>query len=62
MKDTFEKIKQVVEGVETDVTKFVDNNNNAAGTRVRKAMQELKTLAQELRVKVQEKKNNGKAE
>ena len=31
--------------------------NKAAGTRVRKGMQELKTKAQDIRVDVQEKKN-----
>ena len=41
-----------------DYTKFCDRGNNAAGTRVRKAMQEVKTLAQELRVEVQNLKNN----
>ena len=41
------------------MTKFFGTGNNAAGTRVRKAMQEVKTLAQELRVEVQETKNSG---
>ena len=36
-----------------------DKGVNAAGTRVRKTMQEVKTLAQELRVEVQETKNSG---
>ena len=39
-----------------DVSKFFERGNNSAGTRVRKAMQELKKLAQELREEVQEAK------
>lgn len=43
----------------TDGEKF-DNGNNAAGTRVRKHMQELKNMAQDVRVKISEIKNEGK--
>ena len=43
--------------LEGDFEKFYDKENQAAGTRVRKGMQELKNLAQEIRVEVQEAKN-----
>ena len=52
----FDKIKEVVASAEADVVKF-EAGNNAAGTRVRKAMQELKTLAQDIRTEVTEIKN-----
>ena len=39
-----------------DLEKFNDGNKSA-GTRVRKNMQEIKTLAQDVRVAVQEEKN-----
>jgi methyl-accepting chemotaxis protein len=39
-----------------DVEKFEDGNKSA-GTRVRKSMQEVKNLAQQIRVEVQEVKN-----
>ena len=39
-----------------DSEKFV-GGNNSAGTRVRKAMQAIKAIAQEVRVEVQEQKN-----
>lgn len=35
-----------------------DKGNSAAGTRVRKAMQEVKANAQDIRVQVQNDKNN----
>jgi hypothetical protein len=39
-----------------DSTKFIQGNNSA-GTRVRKAMQNIKDLAQRVRVEVQAQKN-----
>ena len=53
----FAKLKEVVASVETDVEKFYKGGNAAAGTRVRKALQEIKGLAQEIRNEVTEKKN-----
>ena len=52
----FDDLQDVVNDCQTDRTKFVDGNNSA-GTRVRKAMQTIKSLAQEVRVEVQEQKN-----
>ena len=52
----FDELQDTVNDCQTDLTKFVDGNNSA-GTRVRKAMQTIKSLAQEVRVKVQEQKN-----
>ena len=43
---------------ELDAEKFFSKGNGTAGTRVRQAMQELKKLAQDLRIEVQEAKNN----
>ena len=40
-----------------DVEKFVEGNNSA-GTRVRKYMQQIKNLAQDVRVEVQNQKNS----
>lgn len=57
---TFNELKSLLEGLEGDADKFFNKGNNAAGTRVRKGLQELKNLSQELRLKIQEKKNAGK--
>ncbi len=54
-----EQLITLLEETRDDHDKFFGSGNNAAGTRVRKAMQEVKTLAQELRVEVQETKNAG---
>lgn len=53
----FADLKSFVEGLEDDFNKFYDKGNKAAGTRVRKAMQDLKGMAQDIRVEVQDKKN-----
>ena len=52
----FDDLQDVINDCQTDVTKFVDGNNSA-GTRVRKAMQEVKKMAQTIRVEVQDQKN-----
>ena len=52
----FDDLQDVINDCQTDVTKFVDGNNSA-GTRVRKSMQTVKSLAQEVRVEVQDQKN-----
>ena len=54
-----ERLITLLEDTRDDHDKFFGNGNNAAGTRIRRAMQEVKTLAQQLRVEVQETKNTG---
>ena len=55
----FEQLRDLVASLEGDFEKFYDKKNQAAGTRVRKGMQDLKNLAQEIRVEVQNIKNEG---
>ena len=55
--ERFEEVKNIIMSLEGDFDKFYDKNNQAAGTRVRKGMQELKTLAQDIRTEVQNMKN-----
>ena len=56
LNQTFDELQDAINDCQTDVTKFVEGNNSA-GTRVRKAMQAVKQLAQDVRVEVQEQKN-----
>lgn len=53
----FSEIKDLVMSMEDDFEKFYDKKNQAAGTRVRKGMQDLKNLAQDIRKEVQDIKN-----
>lgn len=48
MSQNFDRLQQVIEGIREDVVK-ADAGNKAAKTRVRKAMQEVKNYAQEVR-------------
>jgi len=53
----FSEIRELVTSLEGDFQKFYEKENKAAGTRVRKGMQDLKTLAQDIRLQVQNSKN-----
>jgi hypothetical protein len=55
----FDELKDLVMSLEGDFQKFYDKENQAAGTRVRKGMQDLKNLSQAIRVEVQDIKNKG---
>ena len=57
LNQTFDDLQDAINDCQTDVTKFVEGNNSA-GTRVRKAMQVVKQLAQDVRVEVQDQKNS----
>lgn len=58
--EKFNELKALLEATEADATKFFQGGNAAAGTRVRKALQEIKTLAQDIRNQVTEIKNKEK--
>ena len=54
--ETLENIERQLHEAAEDAIKF-DQGNNSAGTRVRKAMQNIKGLAQQVRLEVQAQKN-----
>lgn len=56
----YAELQALVAGMAADFEKFYKDGNKAAGTRVRNAMQELKTFAQAVRTEVQSIKNEGK--
>ena len=56
LSNTFDDLQNAINDCQSDVTKFIDGNNSA-GTRVRKAMQTIKSLAQDIRLEVQDQKN-----
>lgn len=49
--EDYQKLKQLVADIEEDVAK-AEGGNKAAGTRVRKAMQDIKNIAQDVRKKI----------
>ena len=56
LNQTFDDLQDAINDCQTDVIKFIEGNNSA-GTRVRKAMQAVKQLAQDVRIEVQDQKN-----
>ena len=55
--DKFNELKALVASLEEDATKFYEKENKAAGVRLRKGLQEIKSMAQALRLDVSYKKN-----
>ena len=55
--EKYEQLKQVIMECEEDFIKLYEKGTKAASTRIRKAMQTVKALAQEIRVDAQATKN-----
>jgi exonuclease VII small subunit len=47
--EKFDELKTLVNNLEEDAIKFYEKGNKAAGVRLRKGLQEIKTLSQYLR-------------
>ena len=54
--EKFNELEALVANMKDDVTKFYEKGNKAAGVRIRKALQEVKALAQVIRVDISEQK------
>jgi len=57
LNSTFDELQNAINDCQSDMSKFT-SGNNSAGTRIRKAMQLVKSLAQDIRTEVQEQKNS----
>lgn len=51
--DRYTELLQQIEAMKDDFEKFYAKGKNAAGTRLRKGLQELRRLAQEIRTEIQ---------
>ncbi|MCO4291548.1 histone H1 [Solitalea sp. MAHUQ-68] len=58
--EKFKQLKDLIAAAEEDAAKFYEKSNGAAGTRLRKAMMDIKNAAQEIRNQVTEVKNKEK--
>lgn len=54
--EEYQQLKQIVDQVAEDVAK-ASGGNKQAGTRVRKAMQDIRKMAQNIRVKILDLRN-----
>ena len=52
--EKFNELKALVASLEEDATKFFEKGNKSAGVRLRKGLQDIKALAQTVRVEVSE--------
>lgn len=53
--ENFNELKTLIASLEEDAIKFYEKDNKAAGVRLRKGLQEVKTSAQALRIEVSNK-------
>ena len=58
----YQELNELIKSLEKDFEKFYEKKNSAAGTRLRKGLQELKNLAQEIRAEVLNVKSMGSDE
>lgn len=54
-----DQIKELVADLEQDLDKFYNKGNKTAGTRARKKLQDMKKLAQDVRIEIQDMKKDG---
>ncbi len=53
----FSELQELLNSLEGDFARFYEKGNKTAGIRVRKGMQALKRLAQDIRMDIQERKS-----
>jgi hypothetical protein len=58
--ENFNEMKNLITSLEDDAIKFYEKGNKAAGVRLRKGLQEIKTIAQSLRQDVSAKNKETK--
>ncbi len=59
MEELLNQMNEILADIQDDAVKFEEKGNKAAGTRVRKAMQTIKGVAQDVRVYVSNKNKQG---
>lgn len=52
----YNELEQLVQSIKKDLDKFHNKGNKTAGIRVRKALQEIKSISQEIRVDISTKR------
>ncbi len=60
MSEKYQQMLDFLKSMESDVEKFYIKEQAAAGTRLRKGLSELKNMAQDMRVEIQDLKSKRK--
>jgi DNA-binding protein YbaB len=61
MSEKYQQMQELLKSMETDIEKFYVKGQSAAGTRLRKKLSELRTMAKAMRDEIQEIKKSRKA-
>ncbi|HAE12600.1 MAG: hypothetical protein R2767_10400 [Chitinophagales bacterium] len=56
MEEKLAQIKSIISSAEEDMMKFLDKGNKTAGTRLRKELQQIREIAQDIRKEVLERR------
>lgn len=59
--EKYKELKELVGNMEIDIVKFYEKGNDSASVRVRKLLQTVKLLAQEIRKDISSEKKKSKA-
>ena len=60
--EKFTHLNEILETMKTDIEKFYDKGQNAAGTRLRKSLNDLRKKAAEIRKEIQDERSKRKEE
>ena len=60
--EKFTHLNEILENMKTDIEKFYDKGQNAAGTRLRKALNDLRKKSAEIRKDIQDERVKRKGE
>ncbi|MBL8008036.1 MAG: histone H1 [Ignavibacteria bacterium] len=60
--EKFSQLHEILETMKTDIEKFYDKGQNAAGTRLRKSLNDLRKKSAEIRKDIQDERAKRKAE
>lgn len=60
--EKFTHLNEILETMKTDIEKFYDKGQNAAGTRLRKSLNDLRKKSAEIRKDIQDERAKRKAE
>ncbi|MEO8210529.1 MAG: histone H1 [bacterium] len=60
--EKFGNLQEILEGMKTDIEKFYEKGQNAAGTRLRKSLNDLRKKSAEIRKDIQDERSKRKAE
>ncbi len=52
--EKFTKLQEILDGMKIDIEKFYEKSQNAAGTRLRKELNNLRKMAADIRKDIQE--------